>query len=114
MQPSSLGYGSESDLARVLISCGQVANSSFGGSGRPLRPDNFLRRQGCSPSRSEGGCGHRHRRRPFPPPQPARREAGKKRRSQRSAHARSAVRRGSNPHLVMASSEPFWPPRRHS
>ena len=41
MQPSSLGYGSESDLARVLISCGQVANSSFGGSGRPLRPDNF-------------------------------------------------------------------------
>jgi hypothetical protein len=31
MQPSSLGYDSESDLARVLISCGQVANSSFGG-----------------------------------------------------------------------------------
>ena len=30
MQPSSLGYGSESDLARVLISCGQVANYSFG------------------------------------------------------------------------------------
>jgi hypothetical protein len=34
MQPSSLGYGSESDLARVLISCGQVANSSLGPTAR--------------------------------------------------------------------------------
>jgi hypothetical protein len=40
MQPSSLGYGSESDLARVLISCGQVANSSLGVP-PPTEPDNF-------------------------------------------------------------------------
>jgi hypothetical protein len=64
MQPSSLGYGSESDLTRVLISCGQVANSSFGVR-RPAEARQFLRRQGASPLRSEYGCGQRHRRRTF-------------------------------------------------
>jgi hypothetical protein len=73
MQPSSLGYGSESDLARVLISCGQVANSSLGVR-RPAEVRQFLRQQGCSPFRSECGCDHRYRRQPFPPPQPARRK----------------------------------------
>ena len=71
MQPSSLGYGSESDLARVLISCGQVANYSFGG-WRPAEARQFLQRQGCSPRRFACGCRRRHRRRPFPPPRPAR------------------------------------------
>jgi len=66
MQPSSLGYGSESDLAKVLISCGQVANSSFGVR-RPAEARQFLRRQGSSPLRSEYGCGQRHRRRTLPP-----------------------------------------------
>jgi hypothetical protein len=67
MQPSSLGYGSESDLARVLISCGQVANSCFGVR-RPAEAPRSLRRPGCSPLRSDCGCGQRQRRRPIPPP----------------------------------------------
>jgi hypothetical protein len=91
MQPSSLGYGSESDLARVLISCGQVANSPLGSGGR-LLPHNFCggravrRSGGCAPAVT-GTADCRFRRRTRSPQRTTERP------SQRSARARPAVRR---------------------